>query len=117
MGPENGELLVLSWGGTKGACLTAVKRAQQQGRSVAHCHLRHLNPFPTNLGKILESYDRVLIPELNCGQLRMLIRAKYLIDAQGFNKVQGKPFGVGELIEQIELLTSGDEAESLSRAG
>ncbi|MCR9295668.1 MAG: 2-oxoacid:acceptor oxidoreductase subunit alpha [bacterium] len=116
MGPEKGELLVLSWGGTKGACLTAVSRAQKQGRSVAHCHLRHLNPFPSNLGEILGNYDQVLIPELNSGQLRMLIRARFLVDAQGYNKVQGKPFGVGELLEKIESLTSAGKAGSLSRA-
>ncbi len=116
VGPETGDLLVLSWGGTKGACVTAVARAQQAGRSVAHCHLRHLNPFPANLGTILGNYKSVLIPELNCGQLRMLIRAKYLIDAVGYNKVQGKPFGVAELFEKINEMTS-DESGELSRAG
>lgn len=109
-GPSEGELLVLSWGGTKGACHTAVARAQQSGLSVAHCHLRHMNPFPTNLGCILNSYKQVLIPELNCGQLRMLIRSQFLVDAIGFNKVQGKPFSVGELIEKIEELTSANSS-------
>ena len=74
-GPESGELLVLSWGGTYGACHTAVAEAINDGQSVAHCHLRHLNPFPANLGEILERYESVLVPELNTGQLRMLIRA------------------------------------------
>ncbi|MCA9194925.1 MAG: 2-oxoacid:acceptor oxidoreductase subunit alpha [Planctomycetales bacterium] len=106
MGPERGELLVLSWGGTYGACLTAVAQAQKAGRSVAHCHLRYLNPFPSNLGELLGRYDSVLIPELNLGQLRMLIRARYLVDAIGYNKVKGKPFTVGELVEKIEELTS-----------
>lgn len=117
VGPEKGELLVLSWGGTSGACHTAVQRAQQEGRSVAHCHLRHLNPFPANLGEILASYDSVLVPELNCGQLRMLVRAQYLVDAIGFNKVQGKPFAVTELLEKIRDLTSSDKSGELSRAG
>ena len=70
-----GELLVLSWGGTYGACHTAVAEAINDGRSVAHCHLRHMNPLPANLGEILASYESVLVPELNMGQLRMLIRA------------------------------------------
>jgi 2-oxoglutarate ferredoxin oxidoreductase subunit alpha len=95
-GPQEGKLLVVSWGGTYGACLTAVQRMQQQGHAVAHCHLRYLNPFPRNLGEILSRYEQVLVPELNMGQLRLLLRAKYLVDAVGFNKVQGKPFAIRE---------------------
>lgn len=119
MGPSEGELLVLSWGGTYGACHTAVQTAQKAGRSVAHVHLRHLNPFPTNLGQILGNYESVLIPELNLGQLRMLIRAKYLIDAIGYNRVQGKPFSVTELVDKINELTTEKSAEKQlqSRAG
>ncbi len=118
-GPEQGDLLVLSWGGTHGACYTAVQNAQEAGRSVAHCHLRHLNPFPSNLGQILGRYESILIPELNCGQLRMLIRSRYLVDAVGFNKVKGKPFTVTELVEKIFEMTSSEGAEVLvqSRAG
>ncbi|MEC8555770.1 MAG: 2-oxoacid:acceptor oxidoreductase subunit alpha [Planctomycetota bacterium] len=115
MGPGEGDLLVLSWGGTKGACHTAVSRAQKAGRSVAHCHLRHMNPFPANLGEILGKYKKVLIPELNTGQLRLLIRGKFLVDAIGYNKVQGKPFTVTELVEQIDHLTDSDG--KLSRTG
>jgi 2-oxoglutarate/2-oxoacid ferredoxin oxidoreductase subunit alpha len=106
IGPSSGELLVLSWGGTYGACLTAVKRCQADGMSVAHAHLRYLNPFPANLAEILQRYDRVLIPELNLGQLRMLIRATYLVDAIGLNKVKGKPFAVAEVTEKIRELAS-----------
>ncbi|HBE67037.1 MAG TPA: 2-oxoglutarate ferredoxin oxidoreductase subunit alpha [Planctomycetaceae bacterium] len=113
-GPDKGDLLVLSWGGTYGACHTAVAGAIEAGRSVAHCHLRHLNPFPSNLGHILESYQQVLIPELNMGQLRMLIRDRFLVDAIGFNKVQGKPFSVVELTDKIHSLTS---QQLKSRAG
>lgn len=109
-GPESGDLLVLSWGGTFGACATAVQQCQANGHSVAHTHLRWLNPFPKNLGEILQSYKKVLIPELNTGQLRMLIRSKYLVDAAGFNKVKGKPFGVAELVEQIESQLKTDES-------
>ncbi|MDB4671584.1 2-oxoacid:acceptor oxidoreductase subunit alpha [Pirellulaceae bacterium] len=101
-GPETGELLVLSWGGTYGACATAVQQCQNNGHSVAHAHLRWLNPFPKNLESILKSYRRVLIPELNMGQLKTLIRSQFLIEAIGFNKVQGKPFGVSELVHEIE---------------
>ncbi len=100
-GPASGDLLVLSWGGTYGACKTAVEACLGQGLSVAHCHLRWMNPFPRNLEKILRSYKKVLIPELNMGQLRTFIRAKYLIDAQGLNKVQGKPFAVQEVVNAI----------------
>lgn len=101
-GPLSGKLLVLSWGGTFGAVRTAVQVMQQRGQSVAHAHLRYMNPFPRNLGDILKKYDRVLIPELNTGQLRLLIRGIYLVDAIGFNKVQGKPFLVHELTQKIE---------------
>jgi 2-oxoglutarate ferredoxin oxidoreductase subunit alpha len=101
-GPASGDLLVLSWGGTYGACATAVHKAQSMGQSVAHCHLRYLNPLPKELGNILKSYNKVLIPELNLGQLRLLIRATYLVDAIGLNKVQGKPFSVVEVVEKIE---------------
>ncbi|MEK0424257.1 MAG: 2-oxoglutarate oxidoreductase subunit KorA [Planctomycetota bacterium] len=100
-GPQSGDLLVLSWGGTYGACLTAVQRAQAAGKSVAHAHLRYLNPFPSNLGEILGRYKKVLIPELNMGQLQMLIRSRYLVDAIGYNKIKGKPFTVSELYDKI----------------
>ncbi|MBI2480309.1 MAG: 2-oxoacid:acceptor oxidoreductase subunit alpha [Planctomycetia bacterium] len=101
-GPESGDLLVLSWGGTFGANTTAVTKCQKLGLSVAHAHLRYLNPFPRNLGEILDRYEKVLIPELNMGQLRTLIRARYLKDAIGYNKVQGKPFTVAELVKKIQ---------------
>jgi len=102
-GPDKGTL-VLSWGGTYGACRTAVKTCQAKGQSVAHAHLRWINPFPRNLGEILKRYDKVLVPELNNGQLSLLIRDQFLIDAKGFNKIKGKPFAVGELVEAIEAV-------------
>ncbi|MEX0819203.1 MAG: 2-oxoacid:acceptor oxidoreductase subunit alpha [Pirellulaceae bacterium] len=101
-GPESGDLLVLSWGGTYGTNTTAVQRCRKKGLSVAHAHLRYLNPFPKNLGEILDRYEKVLVPELNMGQLRMLVRARYLKDAIGYNKVQGKPFTVTELVNKIQ---------------
>jgi len=101
-GPASGDLLVVSWGGTYGACRTAVENCQEEGLSVAHCHLRWLNPFPSNFGEILKSYKRVLIAELNLGQLRTLVRSQFLIDAQGLNKVQGLPFFVAEIMQAIK---------------
>ncbi|MBS0260776.1 MAG: 2-oxoacid:acceptor oxidoreductase subunit alpha [Planctomycetes bacterium] len=107
VGPATGKLLVLSWGGTFGAVRTAVENCLAQGKSVAHAHLRYMNPFPRNLGEILKNYEQVLIPELNTGQLRLLVRAKYLVDAQGLNKIYGKPFLVHELVRKIdEMLES-----------
>jgi 2-oxoglutarate ferredoxin oxidoreductase subunit alpha len=105
-GPATGELLVLSWGGTYGACATAVHQAQKAGGKVSHCHLRYLHPFPRNLPQILQSFSQVLIPELNMGQLRMMIRAEFLIDAIGLNKVEGKPFSVAEISSKIQSLLS-----------
>ena len=90
-GPTTGELLVLSWGSTFGAAFTAVNEARKQGAEVAHAHLQYLNPFPRNLGHVLSNYRKVLIPEANTGQLRMLIRAKFLVDAKGHNEVTGLP--------------------------
>ena len=100
-GPDSGDLLVVSWGGTYGACATAVHHLQNQGKSVSHCHLRYISPFPKNLEDILRSFKKILVPELNMGQLLLMLRGTYLIDAAGMNKVQGKPFTVGELVERM----------------
>ena len=105
-GPERGDLLVVGWGGTYGALHSATKNAQAAGLKVAHAHLRHLNPFPANLEDVLKRYKRVLVPELNMGQLRMLLRARYLVDAEGLNKVEGQPFKVREVMNKIEELVS-----------
>jgi 2-oxoglutarate ferredoxin oxidoreductase subunit alpha len=96
-GPAEGDLLVLGWGSTYGAIRSAVERLQGRGASVAHAHLRYLNPLPANVGEVLASYKRVLVPELNLGQLLLLIRARFLIDAIGYNRVRGKPFRIAEL--------------------
>ena len=85
-GKKSGKLLVLGWGGTYGAIRSAVVKAQAKGYSVSHLHLRHLNPFPLNLGEILVNYENILIPELNLGQLDMLIRSRFLINTIGYNK-------------------------------
>lgn len=103
-GPESGRVLVLSWGGTYGACATAVQQVRAAGGSVAHVHLRYLNPLPADLEGILRRFDRVLIPELNLGQLRLVICGRYLIDAVCLNKVQGRPFHVSEVVSKIQEL-------------
>lgn len=104
-GNDKAKLLVLGWGSTYGAIKTAVREAIAEGYDVAHAHLRYINPFPKNLGELLKGYDKVLIPEMNSGQLLQLIRAKYLIDATGFSKVQGMPFTTTEMKAKIvELL-------------
>jgi len=101
-GPEHGKLLVIGWGSTFGAIHSAVRLAQADGLKVAQAHLHHLNPFPANLGEVLGRYDRVLCPEMNTGQLRMLLRARYLIDVQGLNKIEGQPFRVREVLTRIQ---------------
>lgn len=94
---EGSDLLVLGWGSTYGAIRTAVKRVQATGKQVSHAHLRHLNPFPSNLGDVLDRFDRILIPEINTGQLSMLIQAKFLVPTIGYNRVQGLPMKAREI--------------------
>ncbi len=96
--------LVISWGGTYGACHTAINSCNAQGIDAGHVHLRWLNPLPKNLGEIIKQYDRVLVPELNMGQLRSVLRQKYLVDAKGLNKIKGKPFQVNEIVDAIKSL-------------
>jgi len=104
-GPARGDLLVLGWGSTYGAIRSAVERLQAAGQSVSHAHLRHLNPFPQNTEEVLRSFRTVLIPEVNLGQLLMVIRARYLIPAIGLDKVRGKPFRIAEIEETaLQLL-------------
>jgi 2-oxoglutarate ferredoxin oxidoreductase subunit alpha len=103
-GPAEGDLLVIGWGGTYGSIVTAVQRAQRKGLKVAQAHLRYLNPMPRNTGEVLKRYKKVLVPELNRGQLRMLLRAEFLVDAIGLNKIQGRPFLVSEIEDRIEQL-------------
>jgi 2-oxoglutarate ferredoxin oxidoreductase subunit alpha len=105
-GPKEGDLLVIGWGGTYGAIVTAVQRAQRKGYNVAQAHLRYLNPMPRNIGEVLKRYKKVLVPELNAGQLRLLLRGQFLVDAIGLNKIQGRPFLVSEIEEKIEELLS-----------
>jgi 2-oxoglutarate ferredoxin oxidoreductase subunit alpha len=126
-GPDHGDLLILGWGSTYGAIRSAVERLTADGRSVAHAHLRHLNPFPANTEDVLRRYRQVLIPEVNLGQLLMLVRARYLIDAVGYDKVRGKPFRIAEIVAEAERLLGlggpggeafvGDHAANATQGG
>ena len=107
-GDPSGDLLVVGWGGTFGALRTAVNHARSRGQKVSHLHLRHLNPFPENLGDILKRFDRVLVAELNLGQLDMVLRAKFLRNTIRYNKVQGQPFRSTEIIDAIDRALEGD---------
>ena len=98
---EGGDLLVLGWGSTYGVIRTAVQRARAAGKSVSHAHLRHMNPFPKNVGEVLKRYNKVLIPENNMGQLSLLIRGKFLVDAQELHRITGRPFMIAEIEEKI----------------
>jgi 2-oxoglutarate ferredoxin oxidoreductase subunit alpha len=101
-GPEKGKVLVLGWGSTYGAIKSAVAELLAQGKSVAHAHLRYLRPFPKNLGEVLKSYETVLVPEINNGQLIKIIRDVYFVDAKGYNKIMGIPITKTELVEELK---------------
>jgi 2-oxoglutarate ferredoxin oxidoreductase subunit alpha len=103
-GKATGKVLVIGWGSTYGAIKSACLELQQQGVEVSHAHLRYIRPFPSNLGEIIKGFDKVLIPEINNGQLIKIIRDMYLVDAIGYNKIMGIPITKGELIEQINSM-------------
>jgi 2-oxoglutarate/2-oxoacid ferredoxin oxidoreductase subunit alpha len=107
-GPAGGDLLVVGWGGTYGTITAAVEEAQVAGQSVASIHLRHLNPLPPDLGQILRQYRRVLVPEINSGQLVRVLRAEYLVDAVGFNRVRGVPLATQDIVDAINQLVEGN---------
>ena len=102
--PDGADTLVVGWGSTYGSIVAAVRRVRASGRSVARAHLEYLNPFPRNTGDVLGRYEKVLVPEINLGQLRMLLRAEFLVDAAGYNKVRGRPFQSAELADAITVL-------------
>ena len=104
-GPDSGKLLVVGWGGTKGSITAAVEAVRKEGLEVSQIHLRHLNPFPTNLGEVLRRFEKVLLPELSDGHLATLLRAKYLVDVQMLNKIEGQPFKIAELTDAIRKLS------------
>ena len=103
-GDQSGDLLIVAWGSTNGPITAAMNAQREKGRKIGHVHLRHLNPFPRNLGDVLKRYKQILVPEMNMGQLVMILRAKFLVDAQSYGKIQGKPFKQSEIEDKIEEL-------------
>jgi 2-oxoglutarate ferredoxin oxidoreductase subunit alpha len=101
-GDQTGKVLVLGWGSTYGSITSAVEKMQNEGKSVSSAHLRHLNPFPGNLGEVLANFETVIVPEMNLGQLATMIRAKYLVNAIPFSKVKGRPFQIREIVGKVE---------------
>jgi len=101
-GPSKGKVLVLGWGSTFGAIKSAVSELVNQGHSIAHAHLRHLRPFPKNLGDIIKNFETVVIPEINNGQLIKIIRDVYFVDAKGYNKIMGVPITKTELVNVLK---------------
>jgi 2-oxoglutarate ferredoxin oxidoreductase subunit alpha len=103
-GDASGDLLIVAWGSTNGPITAAMNAQREKGRKIGHVHLRHLNPLPRNLGEVMKRYKKILVPEMNMGQLVMVLRAKYLVDAQSYGKIQGKPFKQSEIEDKIEEL-------------
>lgn len=109
------QLLMIGWGSSYGPIGEACRRARRKGLKVAHAHLRHLNPFPQNLGEVLRKYPKVVAPEMNMGQLSLLLRGKYLVDVQSVTKVQGMAFLADEVEEIIDAALDGSLAEKESQ--
>jgi 2-oxoglutarate ferredoxin oxidoreductase subunit alpha len=112
-GDDEGDLLVVGFGGTFGSLHQAVESLREEGLSVSHLHLRYMNPLQSNVGEVLGRFRRVLVAELNSGQLRMMLRARFLVDAVGLNKMQGQPFKVREVVEAARALISGSESQEM----
>jgi 2-oxoglutarate ferredoxin oxidoreductase subunit alpha len=106
-GPESGDVLIVGWGSTHGAIKAATLDLRKQGVSVSACHIRYLNPLPERVGEMMKRFKHVLIPEMNLGQLRLLLRNRFLVDAKGLNKVKGQPFAIHEIIEGVHDLLAG----------
>ena len=100
-GESSGDLLILSWGGTYGACRSASETLQENGKKVSHVHVRWISPLPKDLGEILIQFKNILVPEINLGQLLRLIRSEYLVDAKGLNLVRGRPIGAATIVEAV----------------
>src|SRR5690606_22844954 len=116
-GAEDGngaKVLVLGWGSTYGPIGAAVRRVRKAGGRVAQTHLRHVNPFPKDLGEILARYDKVLVPEMNLGQLSLLLRAEFLVDTVGYNQVNGMPIKAADLAEVVASLVSEVDGTDLT---
>jgi 2-oxoglutarate ferredoxin oxidoreductase subunit alpha len=103
-GPEKGKVLVIGWGSTYGSIKSACNELQRQGHAVSHAHIRYLRPFPRNLGEIIARFEKVLVPEINNGQLIKILRDQYMVDAKAFNKIKGTPITKGELMEAIQAM-------------
>ena len=103
-GNKSGDLLILSWGGTHGACRSAAEAMIKDGKKVSHVHLRWINPLPNDLGEILIKFKNVLVPEINLGQLIKIIRSEFLVDAKGLNRVKGKPISSNEIQEYAKKI-------------
>ncbi len=104
LGEAQGELALVGWGSTFGALHQAVRQLRHEGRRVSHIHLRYLFPFPRNLGTLLAGFERVLVPEMNTGQLVTMLRSEYLLPAVGLNKVQGRPFRIAEIVDAVRAM-------------
>ena len=112
-GPETGDVLLIGWGGTFGAIKAATLELQEQGIKASACHIRYLNPLPRNLGTILKQFKHVLVPELNLGQLRLLLRDRYLVDAKGLNKVKGQPFAIHEIVDGAKAMIAEARSDDM----
>src|SRR5690606_1111338 len=112
-GPEEGDVLLIGWGGTHGALKAATLALQEQGVRVSCCQLRYLNPLPKQLPALMRKFKHVIVAELNLGQLRMILRAATLVDAQGLNKVRGQPFTIGEVMRSVRSVLAGGPANCL----
>jgi 2-oxoglutarate ferredoxin oxidoreductase subunit alpha len=112
-GPETGDVLIVGWGSTFGAIKAATLELGRQGLKVAACHVRYMNPMPARMGPLLRQFKHVLVPELNLGQFRMLVRNRFLVDAKGLNKVKGQPFTIHEIEQGVRAILAGrvDEFE------
>jgi 2-oxoglutarate ferredoxin oxidoreductase subunit alpha len=106
-GPEKGDVLIVGWGGTFGAIKAATLDLRKQGVQVSACHLRYLNPLPRRLGSLLKEFKHILVPELNLGQVRTLLRDRFLVDAKGLNKVKGQPFTIHEIMDGVQAILAG----------
>jgi 2-oxoglutarate ferredoxin oxidoreductase subunit alpha len=107
-GPEKGDVLIVGWGSTFGAIKAATLELRRIGVNVSACHVRYLNPLPERLGAMMKDFEHVLIPEMNLGQLRMLLRNRFLIDIKGLNKVRGQPFTIHEIVSGVQALLRGE---------
>jgi 2-oxoglutarate ferredoxin oxidoreductase subunit alpha len=108
-GDESGDVLIIGWGSTFGAIKAAQRELSREGLKVSACHIRYMNPLPDRLGPMMKKFKHVLLPEMNLGQLRLLLRAKHLVDIIGLNKVRGQPFTIGEIVRAVKNVLAGKE--------